>query len=89
MHKRIQQLALEHGLYSDGVLDCWDESIIENFGKALAIELMHECRNVALRAEDARETHEQSEFSDAFNQGQQIGALACAGAILHYLEERE
>lgn len=87
MHKRIQDLAIQHGLYCDGVPDSWDEAAIEKFGMAIAIELMNECRQVSIRAEEARQTHEQSEFGDAFNQGQQVGALACAGAILRYIEE--
>ncbi len=87
MHKRIEALAIEHGLYCDGVPDSWDEAAIENFGKALAIELMNECRNVSLRADETRQTHEQSKFGEAFNQGQQVGALACAGAILRFIEE--
>jgi hypothetical protein len=89
MHKKIQDLAIEHGLYCDGVPDSWDEAAIEAFGKAIAVELMHECRNVAIRADEARQTHEQSEFGDAFNQGQQVGALACAGVILRFIEEEE
>lgn len=88
MHKRIQDLAIEHGLYCDGVPDSWDEAAIEKFAIAVAIDLMNECRMVALRAEESCHTHEQTEFSTAFNQGQQVGALACAGAILHYIEDK-
>jgi hypothetical protein len=87
MHKKIQDLAIEHGLYCDGVPDSWDEAAIENFGLAIALELMNECRMVAVRAEEARQANEQSDFGDAFNQGQQVGALACAGTILHWVED--
>lgn len=87
MNKRIQDLAIEHGLYCDGVPDSWDEAAIEKFGMAVALALMNECRMVALRADEARQTHEMNELSDSFNLGQQVGALACAGAILHWIED--
>lgn len=87
MNKNIQTMASEAGLYRDGAPDSFDSSAVEQFAKLLALHFINECRNVSLRAEEARKSHEQSEFGDAFNQGQQVGALACAGTILRFIEE--
>jgi hypothetical protein len=87
MNKTLQNLAMEAGLYCDGVPDSWDEAAIETYTRLLVLHLSHICREVAMRADEAANNNDQSDYGLPFAQGQAIGALACAGALMHWVED--
>lgn len=87
MNKNIEDLAIEAGLYCDGVPDSWDQAAIERYTNMLVLHMTHMCRQVAMRAEEAGRDPNQSEFGASFAQGQAIGALACAGALMHWVND--
>lgn len=87
MNENLHNLALQAGLYCDGVPDCWDEQAIETYTRLVVLHLSYICRSVAIRADESIHAADISDLGVAFAQGQSVGALACAGALIHWLEE--